>query len=70
MAWNPSKEVAVARDAAKALGADRAVIVYTLPSGMFGYASYGETKALCAEARALGDKLFDATQDHFGYFKR
>lgn len=60
MAWNPSPEVAVAREAAKKLGAEQVVVVFIkADSGQFGMASYGETKALCAEAGKLGDALFD-----------
>jgi len=64
MAWNPSKEVAVARDAAQRLNADRVVIVYTTSNGQFGYASYGRDKNLCAEAKRLGDVLFERTREH------
>lgn len=65
MAWNPSPEVALVRDAAAKLGADRAVIVYTLPDGRLGYASYGQTKALCAETRKLADKLYERAETWF-----
>lgn len=65
MAWNPSREVATVRDAAGKLGADRAVIVYTRPDGKFGYASFGSTRALCAEAKALAEDLWPAALDHF-----
>ena len=62
MAWNPTPEVAVARDAAQRLGADMAVIVYiTLDTNATGMASYGRTKALCSVAGKLGDDLFAAT---------
>lgn len=59
MAWNPSPEVSVARDAARKLGAKTAIIVYTTPAGQLGMASYGETRTLCAEAGKCGDRLFD-----------
>jgi hypothetical protein len=65
MAWNPSPEVAIARDVAAKFKADRVVILYTLPDGRFGYASYGQTKELCADARKLGDKLFERAESHF-----
>ena len=47
MAWNPSPDVQVARDAAKALTKsgrfiDRCVILYTTEQGQMGYASYGK----------------------------
>lgn len=65
MAWNPSPEVALVRDAANKLGADRAVIVYTTPSGQIGYASYGSTKALCAETKTLADRLYATAMRYF-----
>jgi hypothetical protein len=65
MAWNPSKEVAVARDAAQQLNADRVVIVYTTSNGQFGYASYGRDKNLCDKAKRLGDALFEWTREYF-----
>jgi hypothetical protein len=66
MAWNPSPEVAVARNAAKKLGdlskseVTQIVIAYITADGRIGYASYGQTKELCADARRLGDKMFEA----------
>jgi hypothetical protein len=65
MPWNPSPEVAALRDAARKLGADRAVIVYTRPDGKMGYASYGSDRALCAEAKALAEDLWSAAVEHF-----
>lgn len=58
MAWNPSPEVAVARDAARKLGANRCVVIYITDEN-FGMASYGETKQLCKWAGGLGDALYD-----------
>lgn len=67
MAWNPSPEVAVARDAAKKLSASRCVVVWIDDdTGKLGMASYGTTKALCAEAGRLGDCLFDAAMTREG----
>ena len=59
MAWNPSPEVAAARDFAKKFGANRVIIFFTLPDGRPGYASYGTTLALCAEARKIADGVWD-----------
>jgi hypothetical protein len=61
MAWNPTPEVAAARDFGNRFGADRVVIFYTLPDGRFGWASYGKTRALCAETR----KIAEATEPAF-----
>jgi hypothetical protein len=65
MPWNPSPEVAAVRDAARKLGADRAVIIFTRPDGKMGYASYGTTRRLCAEAHALAQELWRAAHEHF-----
>lgn len=65
MAWNPSPEVAVARDAAQRLGAQQVVIVYVLDGGRsLGMASFGKTRELCREAGKLGDELYDAAMRH------
>jgi hypothetical protein len=61
MAWNPSPEVAVARDAAKRLGdAPMCVVFYVTNEGGFGYASYGKNRALCDEAGKLAKHLYKA----------
>ncbi len=71
MAWNPSPEVQVARDAAKALGAikgvtvDRCIINWTSDSGKVGYSSFGLTSKLCGEARRMGDVVYDALIEHY-----
>ena len=64
MAWNPSLEVAVARDAAKRLGnADQCIIIYVnFTTNGIGMATYGKTKRLCDEAGTLGNIAFDAVQ--------
>ena len=59
MAWNPSPEVAVARDAAKKLKAKQAIIIYFTDT-QIGMASYGATKELCLEAGKIGDTLHEA----------
>jgi len=65
MAYNPDPKVALARHMAAHLLADRVVIVYTQPDGTFGYASYGKNARLCAEARKLADRLYEATAQFF-----
>lgn len=62
MAWNPSPEVATARDAARRLKADRCILIYTTAEGNIGMASYGETKALCAATGKVGDALYEAAK--------
>lgn len=71
MAWNPSPEVAAAREAARAIGAvkgspvDRCVVLFTTESGQIGYASYGKTREVCAQTRRLADVLFDKACEWF-----
>lgn len=63
MAWNPSPEVRVARDAAASMSrilderVDRIIVLYTTAEGHWGYASYGTDAVLCREAKSLADVL-------------
>lgn len=60
MAWNPSPEVAVARDAAKALGdAEMCIVVWFTRDNQLGMASFGKTKSLCQQAGIIGDQIYD-----------
>lgn len=69
MAWNPSPEVQVARDAAQRLGTlaggrtAMCVVLYILDDGQAGYASYGRNSALCGMARRLADDLFEHAEN-------
>ena len=65
MAFNPSPEVAVARDAATKLGAFACVVVFLREKDGIGMASYGANAALCTVAGKLGDELFEAARKHF-----
>jgi len=61
------QEAAIMREAkvraaaafARKFGADRVVVVFTNPSGQYGYASYGVDVDRCVQAQALGDRLFE-----------
>lgn len=64
MAWNPSPEVAAARDFGQKFGADEVVILFVRPGGQFCYASYGKPRDLCNAARKWADVAFDAVFDH------
>lgn len=67
MAWNPAPEVAVARDAAKALGnAPVVVLLYLTNDQKIGFASYGRTKELCKFAGQLGKHCFEAMKNFGG----
>lgn len=61
MAWNPSPEVAAARDFGKKFGADQVIILYrNTKTDQQCYASYGATKALCDATKHLADVAYDA----------
>ena len=73
MAFNSSPEVALEKeemrvaavwDAAEKLGADGAVMVYLMPGGTIGFASYARRES-CAETKALADQLYDAAMKWF-----
>lgn len=60
MAWNPSAEVAVARDFGKKFGYDKVyIIAVNEEKGTFQTISYGETKKKCGEARICSDKIYE-----------
>jgi hypothetical protein len=67
MAWNPSPEVALARDLAAKLGADEVVIVYVnFSKEQMGSITYGKTQAMCGHAKKLGDVAYDAVHKYLG----
>lgn len=57
MAWNPSPEVAAARDMAEQFGWSRVVILHDNGKD-FGYVSFGKTRSLCASAKRIGELLW------------
>lgn len=63
MAWNPCPEVAAARDFGKKFNASLRVIVYMTKDNRVGLVTYGETKNLCDETKALGEAAYDAFRD-------
>jgi hypothetical protein len=62
MAWNPSPEVAAARDFGKKFGADQVIVLFRLADGRLGYASYGKTRALCDATKELADAALEAVE--------
>ncbi len=64
MAFNPSPQVAAARNFAKQFRKQQ-VIIIAIGDGMMEYASYGETPNLCADTRKLADIAYDALMDEF-----
>jgi len=65
MAWNPEPKVAAARDYAEKFDAECVVIVSICHDGSCSMVSYGETRALCEEAKALSLHLHDKVQEYY-----
>lgn len=67
MAWNPSPKVADCREIARKWGKKHQVIILALDrdAGTVEMATYGETKALCNDARRLGDAAWDGVMVNF-----
>ena len=70
MAWNPSPEVQVARDAAesirrvtKAKKMDMCIVIWFTDDERCGYASYGRSSVLCGMARRIADVAYEAITD-------
>lgn len=60
MAWNPSPEVAIARDAAKKFGEPIVVCVLVHPAKRScRIVSYGADKDLCQMAKKIADQICD-----------
>ena len=57
MAFNPSPQVAAARDYAEKFKFDQ-VIIIGIVGDAIGYASYGKTPALCGKAKQFADRIF------------
>ena len=63
MAWNPSPEVAVARDFGKKFSYNKVYIIgVNEDKGKFEVVSYGENKQQCSEAKKCADKIFENIQ--------
>ena len=69
MAWNPTPEVQVARDAAVAIGKvtkaaiDVCVVTWIDSLSRAGYASYGRTSVLCGMARRIADVSYESVNN-------
>lgn len=60
MAWNPSPEVAVARDFGKKFNFDKVIIIGVNElKGSFQVVSYGETKLKCGETKITADNIYE-----------
>lgn len=66
MAFNPSPNVADCRDIAKKWNKPQIIILAVDPiAGTLEYASYGESKAHCDEAKRLADVAYQAIMDRY-----
>ena len=67
MAWNPTPEVAAARDLARKVGANVGCVVIYLKASpdQLGMISYGVNQALCDEMGKLGLHLQKAAMDFY-----
>jgi len=58
MAWNPSPQVAAARDFGKRFGKNKVIIIgIDEKAGTFETISYGQTKAKCYAAEKSADDI-------------
>ena len=61
MPFNPSPKVADCREITRRWGHQQVIIIALNPiSGKIEMATYGETKALCTDAKRLGDAAYEA----------
>ena len=61
MAWNPSPKVADCREIARKWGHKQVIVIaLNQDDGKIEMATYGETVALCSDAKRLGDAAYDA----------
>ena len=61
MAWNPSPQIAVARDFGNQFHFDQVIIIgIDNRRNIMSSASYGKTKKSCDECKILADAAYDA----------
>jgi len=64
MAYNPSPKVAAARDIGEKFKKQQVIVLMIdIENGTLEYSSWGETKALCSDAKHLADKVYEAVMD-------
>ncbi len=67
MAWNPSPQVAAARDYGTKFGCKQVIVYFVQDDGRVGYASWGKTRELCASAKVIADNVFDMVEYEVEY---
>lgn len=67
MAWNPSPKVADCREIARKWGGKHQVVIIAIDraAGTIEMATYGQTKALCNDAKRMGDAAYDAVMNSY-----
>lgn len=60
MAYNPSPKVRAAEDVGQQFDKCMVVVLMVDTAGTLEYASWGDTRARCAEAKDLADTAFEA----------
>ena len=65
MAFNPDPKVEAARNYAKTFDKQQVIIFAVDKDGNLEYASYGENKPLCHNAKVMADIAFDALMEYW-----
>lgn len=66
MAWNPNPKVAAARDIGTRFGKEQVIVLMLdMKSNTLEMATYGKTRELCAMAKRLGDKAYEAVMRNY-----
>lgn len=64
MAWNPTPEVAMARDYANKFKQTKVIILaIDEKAEKYGVISYGENKQKCNEAKAIANAIYELVAD-------
>lgn len=63
---NPLLPINKASDVSKRLGLRTMIVIQELPTGQWGYTSYGDTKANCDRARRIADECLVVVQRDAG----
>ena len=66
MAWNPSPKIADCREIARKWHKQQIIVLAVdLHAATLEYASYGDTTALCADARRLAEAAYKAVVENY-----
>jgi ferritin-like metal-binding protein YciE len=66
MAWNPGPKVADCREISRKWGHEQVIVIaLSAATGKIEMATYGETVALCSDAKRLGDAAYAAVLEAY-----